>query len=293
MIEPKVPTTPAAPELAMTHTFRAIDHRFRVASGHPAACRLVEDLFASLADNGEAQDVYRIDPEGPHGAWAFRHRDRTVTADAGLSHILDLLTWEVNHAAVAGAVDALVLHAAAATLGGKALVLPGRSGAGKSTLVSALVRGGMGYLTDEAAAIRAGSLRVASFPKPVCIEPGSQRLFPDLAPAGGNPADDHRWFVAPDRLRRGAIAGDSPLGLVAFVSYQPGAPLELVPMTPGEAALAAGEHWFRPPQVTPGHLATLASVARAIPCYRLTFGDTASAGDALSRLIVEGPPHTR
>jgi hypothetical protein len=78
-------------------------------------------------------------------------------------------------AAVAGALETLAatqsdsfafLHAGGISRGGKGILFAGRSGTGKSTLISALIRRGVKYLSDDLAPLDARA-RVHPFPRPL------------------------------------------------------------------------------------------------------------------------------
>ncbi|HET9229423.1 MAG TPA: hypothetical protein VFR31_22275, partial [Thermoanaerobaculia bacterium] len=70
------------------------------------------------------------------------------------------------------------VHAAGASLDGKALVLAGTSGSGKSTLSVALARAGFGFLGDDTLFLR--EERVLAFPDEIDLTEESAGFFPDL-----------------------------------------------------------------------------------------------------------------
>lgn len=110
------------------------------------------------------------------------------------------------------------LHAGVVAIDGRAIVLPATSMSGKSTLVHALVESGATYYSDEYAILdttgrvwpfrRALSLREGPF--------GEERRVP---------------------RNQGPEPGPIPVGLVAFLSYQEGAALDVRPITASEATM--------------------------------------------------------
>ncbi|SMO31862.1 hypothetical protein [Propioniciclava tarda] len=148
--------------------------------------------------------------DGPDGRARHAHWD-------GLLHAVerDLASYVALHSP-----DAVFFHAGAVGTPRGAILLPGRSFAGKTTLVSALLRAGCSYLSDEYAVVDAGGL----------IHPYPRRL--SIRGEGG------RWNVPASEL--GARVQDAPLlcALVASVTYDPDADGVLTPLDPGRAALA-------------------------------------------------------
>src|SRR5262249_58546343 len=84
--------------------------------------------------------------------------------------------------------NALGIHAGGVALDGTAVALPAAMESGKSTLTAGLVRAGYAYLTDEAVMLDWETSAVIPFPKPISLDPGSWRLFPELAPDAPPPS---------------------------------------------------------------------------------------------------------
>ena len=78
------------------------------------------------------------------------------------------------------------LHASAAALEGRVLLLPGTTGAGKSTLAVALARAGWEFLADDMVFLAddGDRLRVYGFSDEVDLSPESAAWFPSSTPAG-------------------------------------------------------------------------------------------------------------
>lgn len=66
--------------------------------------------------------------------------------------------------------ELLFLHAAVLESNGSAHLFVGESGAGKSTLCWGLVRGGLGYLSDELAPVDPSSWCVYPYPHAICLK---------------------------------------------------------------------------------------------------------------------------
>jgi hypothetical protein len=74
------------------------------------------------------------------------------------------------------------VHAAAFSMGGKAILLPGTSGSGKSTLALTLLRNGFGYLSDDMVFLRqrADGPAVLGLPEDVDVSDQTIHFFPEL-----------------------------------------------------------------------------------------------------------------
>ena len=93
--------------------------------------------------------------------------------------------WDVNRSAAEASGEHLLFHAGALDAGGTGVLLPGTSGSGKSTLTAGLARAGLGYLTDELAALDLRSGQLLPYPKPITLKAGSFAVLPELDPDAG------------------------------------------------------------------------------------------------------------
>jgi hypothetical protein len=114
------------------------------------------------------------------------------------------------------------VHAGVVGWRGKAIVIPGRSFSGKTTLVTALVRAGATYYSDE----------YAVFDTQGRVHPYARRL--SIRTDGGG----ERYRCGAEALggRRGVKP--LPVGLIAVTEYQEGARWRPRRLSPGQAALA-------------------------------------------------------
>jgi hypothetical protein len=118
--------------------------------------------------------------------------------------------------------DHVFVHAGVVAHRGRALLLPGRSLAGKTTLVTALVRQGATYLSDEFAVLDAeGTVHPYLKPLSLRIKPGS------LA----------QWDAPVERF--GGVAADRafPAAIIAITRYERGAEWRPVRRSPANGAL--------------------------------------------------------
>lgn len=159
------------------------------------------------------------------------------------------------------------VHAAGASLGGRALVLAGTSGSGKSTLSVALARAGFGFLGDDTLFLHRE--RVLAFPDEIDLTEESAGFFPDLAlspsPAG--------WRKRQLRADSDRIVWESEPAVLVFPRVAGRPRSELRPIDSGEALLElASNVLLTQPASSQAHLDALAGLAKASRCWRLETG---------------------
>ncbi|MFN8024856.1 MAG: hypothetical protein U0W40_00430 [Acidimicrobiia bacterium] len=180
-----------------------------------------------------------------------------------------------------------VVHAGAVALDDVGVLLPGVSNAGKSTLTAALVRDGFGYLSEEGVAFEPGSPTMLPYPRPLTISEAGLALFPDIeldAPGVIGPWEGD-WFVPASVVRPGCVAGPTPVRVVIFPRYDPGAATTLTPISRAEAvrdlvanSIGYGDR-MRP------LLDHYAVVIDGCECHRLTTNDLGEAVGAVRGVV--------
>jgi hypothetical protein len=202
------------------------------------------------------------------------------------SHVLDHLFWHVNVRTIEQTRGLLLVHAGAVTTpDGRVALFPAPSGAGKTTLVSALVRAGFGYLSDEAAAIDPATSLVLPFPKALTVKVAAGAVFPELAPGEhGDRFVGSQWHVDPEAIRPASVAGPSEATYVIAYRYRPGAKTEVTAMSRAEACVELGQNAMNKPHHRGAALSILARVMERAAAYRLSSGDVGEAVDAVRRL---------
>ncbi len=269
--------------------FAALDYRFEVASADDDLIARVAEVYRDLRADGDDSDEptsrYELVPGNQEGMRRLLCDGEPVVGDVSPSQVLGYLIWHVNAQATTRRQmpDHVLLHAAAATRSGRAVVLAAPMESGKTTTVSGLVRAGWGYLTDEAAAVRLDDLHVEPWHKSLAVDDGSWAVLPELAEhdAGGMPS---QWQVPVSRIPGAQLADRTPIGWVVLPRYVEGASTSLEAVSPATALveLAASTFQFRDAPVR--HLDALADLVRAVGCYRLTIGSLHDAVETLTRL---------
>jgi hypothetical protein len=248
---------------------------------------VLAELFAPLAVGGTAAHVLSIsssDEGGGEIRWAV-HLDavrliRTEAKSIAFQHLL----WEANRHAIDETRDLALVHASAAVVDGRAIVLPGPMGAGKSTLAAALVQAGAGYLPDEIVAIDPGTRLVVPYPKYLSLGPALAHLVPDR-PVSQRSFVGDQLLVSPEVIRPDAVAAPAPPGVVVFPRYRPGATTTVDPLRPAAALAALAQHAFHLETDGPRVLATFADTVQQAACFALESSDVDDARDALLTLL--------
>jgi hypothetical protein len=271
-------------------TFRALDYAFEVHTASDDLARRVAEVYRDLVDpdHGDtdgSRAVYEVVPGSAAGFWHLRCDGEPVFGDVTASRALGLLLWHVNaqatHRPMPGHV---VLHAAAATWQGRAVVLPAPMESGKTTTVTGLLLAGFGYLTDEAAAVSLSDLHVEPFHKSLSVDDGSWQVLSGLREqdAGGMPA---QWQVPVSGIETSSLSARTPLAFVVLPKYVAGADTVLAPIPRAEAAMELCASTFQFLEDPVRNLEGLATMCRAVECYRLTVGDLDTAVALVRELV--------
>ena len=133
-------------------SYRALGADLIVDCPDPEIAAVLERVLSPLHVPSPPEIAIRVDEE-PDGIFTVATGDRPPVRAASRLSVVHTVLAEVNGAAVRSVPDHLVFHAGAVTGDEGAVLLPAASNHGKSTLTTALVGAGLGYLTDEAAAV--------------------------------------------------------------------------------------------------------------------------------------------
>jgi hypothetical protein len=198
------------------------------------------------------------------------------------------VVWHVNHALIRASSDHVLVHAAGATSGGRALALPGEMNAGKTTLVAGLVMAGFGFLTDEIVALNMDTGLIDPYPRPLNIGSGSWEVLAELRPADRDEAEPiprDMWHVDPSTIRPDAVAESAPLGFVMAPRFEKGTITRLEPLSRPEAVELLHRNTFNRHRLGSAGIRALISAVRQAQCSRLISGDLASAVATVRRFV--------
>jgi hypothetical protein len=187
--------TPYLPPVREPMTATAVDHLFSIRTRRDEARGIAAGLY--------------------EGSRRLRH-GRALD----LAMQLDLLRSRLEFRVATNSLSLLFVHAGVVECRGRAIVLPGRSRSGKTTLVTALLRAGARYYSDEFALFDAGG-RVHPWARPLRIRrPGK---LPQLHPV--------------ETLGERAPQRSLPVGLIVVTAHRRGARWRPHALSPGQALL--------------------------------------------------------
>ena len=180
------------------------------------------------------------------------------------------------------------MHAGGVEAGGTGVLIPGGSGSGKSTLVAGLVRAGLGYLTDELAALDMASGKLDALPQADHREVrelrGALRHGPDVSRGPGHgPWAGKEWQLAVGEGTGRRVGGPCEAGFVVVPRYDATAETGLTPLSATQAFLALAVNAVN--LIPHGSAGTrvLGRLAVRSRCFSLTVSDL----DVACRLVLE------
>jgi hypothetical protein len=274
-------------------SYRALDFRFDLCTRLESVARTAAELLAPFrtapAAGAPAYEI--VDDHQPWARFAAYFEGRPVREHDSLEPVLDYLFWHINREAIDSVTSRLAVHAAAASLGERGVLMPAPMGSGKSTLVAGLVRAGFSYLTDEAACFDPTTGLLHPYPKPIWLAPASVEAFPGLLEklaSDRRPRLGSRYQVRPEQLSEAPTGGPCRVGCVIAPSYEAGSRTRLEPMSKAEAVLTVAQSCFNLRGFGGAGLTLLADMVKNADCYRLRMRDVSSAVQAVTEVVARG-----
>jgi len=269
--------------------FECLDLPFSVRTSDPTLGALVEDLYASCRSERLPTIEFSVTEESAGPRYAIHRGSTCVRTTSEPSMALAHLVWEISQSVVQASARAgqILLHAAAAALDERSVLLPAASGSGKSTLVAALVSSGFSYLTDDVAAVDGASGLVLPYPKPLAVALGLRRKFPQALriPEGRYPYLGAEGFLTAQELG-GAVGVPSRPWMIVQPRYRPNAATRSVPLSAGQAVQLLAEQSFDLHTYGAGSLHLLASISTGCRRFALEYSDLHEAVAFITQELV-------
>ena len=234
----------------------ALDSTFSLTIDDDQSATRLACAFAGLSSKGSARHALSVTRGRAGGnGFAVSLDGQPAGTASTFEGLVDTLVRCVNQLAIRESGRWLLFHAAAATFGRRAVVLPAPSGAGKSTLVDHLVGEGFGYLADEIVAVDPATLSIVPYPKPMVLEVGSKPVV---------------------RAHPKTVEWAQPFVIVR-PQFSPERGGALRPVKRSQAVLLLAENAFNFHDHGVSGLRTLAQLVRQCETYELDVDDLAAA----------------
>ena len=265
----------------------------------PLILEIVDDTYGAYRTAACESPPYLLEVE--------ERRDRlTLTDSRGLSIecsdqrdaamlTIERIARHVTEELAAGGVYAT--HAAALVYEGRTVVVVGRSGAGKTTLALALVRQGLGMLSDELALSAPDARTILPYRRGLHIRPGTPELIEQLAFVTERPfhplSSGPQWTLRPDELEEvfpECFAEPTPLGEIVLLERR-GEDRQSV-LEPVSSGIVAVELLQATPAAATDFDRALQRVGRLVDgtrCARLRPGSLESTVDTLISWLAAEP----
>lgn len=255
--------------------FHGLYERHFVSRELPGAIEVVVERCWDLRCRG----AYRIRTDG---------EDRFIVRSR--RSVLPHVEWAINAAVAASLPRFYQIHAGVVARDGAGLILPANPQSGKSTLVARLVTRGWDYLSDEFALIDPGTLRLAPYPKSVCIKHGSFGVLEgfgvrlDRYPEYDKGAKGRVRLINAQDLRPHETPRDVPVRMVVFPRYADRGQPVVRPVSRAFSLFQLLNVSFTFSRFRARSLDVLGEVVRGAACYQLETGGIDAACEAIERL---------
>jgi hypothetical protein len=266
-------------------SLRGLSYRFAVRCDDGGLGRQVDAVLGGLRDRegGSVEHWYSLTTAATGaGTLDVCRDDEPLARDQRPGDALGWVVWDVNRSAAEASGHHLLFHAGALDAGGAGVLLPGTSGSGKSTLTAGLARAGLGYLTDELAALDLQSGELLPYPKPITLKAGSFAVLPDLDVGAWS---GEEWQVPMGGATGRRLGGPCPPRLLVLPRYEPDTPTRLTPLSDTEAFLSLALHAVNLLPHGAAGSAALGRVVAQAACYALSMADLDEACALLLGLI--------
>jgi hypothetical protein len=272
-----------------TGRFLALHHDFAIRTDDARLATYFDRSLRSFAAPGSSARWYSV-VTGAEGKERYRiYLDgEGLLAAPDADVVARYLLWHVNYEVITTSSAHLLVHAAGATIGRQAVVLPGEMNAGKTTLVAGLVLDGFQFLTDELVALNVSTGLIDPYPRPLNIGRGSWEALSPLRPDDrdeDDPLPRLVWHVDPKSIRPDAVARAAPLRWVIAPRYEQGSPTRLEPLSRPEAVELLHRHAFNRQELGRTGVRALVNAVSRARCARLVSGDLAGAVASVRRFL--------
>jgi hypothetical protein len=266
-----------------------LQYAFRVESDDPRIAELLEGFLGWFRSTEDGRvPTYTLRHSRRNGTMLGYVSGRPFHRGTSVGGLLSKFLWQVNSTAIQKTTDVLLVHSAAASWKGQAVLLPASMESGKTTSVAGLVQAGFGYLTDEAAVLDPATSWVHPYPRPLSMDPGSVEALDGLArklPPEFGWGTTVQYQIRPSYLRGRAIGRTCPVRFVVAPKYDPTRGTGLDPISRATALTELAQNSFNLHCFGPRGIAILGRAVEQADCYRLRIADLDQAVRLVTQLM--------
>jgi len=262
----------------------------------PPTCALLrQHLRHCLGSAGPAVARYRLVVERGQ-SFRLERDGRPVACAEHLPWVILHLMQELTGILAAHCRQQLVFHAAGVARAAGGLVLCGGTASGKSTLAARLTALGYDFLTDELAGISPAGDRMAGFPRPLHLKPGSLFVVGGRLPEQAHPAltalDDGSILLDAEALGGGKVIPSAIPRALIFPQYAPGAAFAAEPLTAADAAFRLMHGLVNAGNLAERGFRHAVMLARTLRAYRMAYCNVDQAAEWIGLETARGsaPP---
>lgn len=267
--------------------FSGLSFRFAIRCTDFCAGHFLESILSPLRAPSEPEHWYSL-VGLPDGRVDLLRDDTTIARLSDTRSAVAWLLWDLNRSVVESTSEHMLFHAGGVEARGRGVLLPAPAGSGKTTLVAALVRAGLGYLSDEVVALSTTDQELLPYPKAMAVKQGSfdalAYLEPFVDPRFAGLSGD-QWHLLPAQVREGAVARACEPRFVVVPRYVPDVPATLTPMPAADAFLALVTSAVNLDRHGSRGARLLADLVEHCECYRLELSDLEDACRLMLTLV--------
>jgi HprK-related kinase A len=243
----------------------------------------MSDFHVSLAPSAGIRRWYRPQVN-------FLHDGQALFEPLPRAHAYPMFEWCLNWCVSSRAHSYLMIHAAVAERGGRAVILPAPPGSGKSTLCAALVNKGWRLLSDELALVRLEDGMLVPLPRPISLKNGSIDVIREYvigAVFSESVHDTTKGTVAYLKAPRSAVQRSAEAAMPAwlvFPRYQAGSPTVLEPMARPLAFMILAENAFNYSVLGQTGFTAMARLIEQVQAFRFVYSELDEALNLFDRM---------
>lgn len=272
---PVASSTPLNTE-ALSCSISFLDSNVAATSDDAGISKSLANLFALMAAPSKSKPIGEVRIETAEHPAALLVDGKIIDKGATGAKLLRRGYREVARFFINKHTDMIWLHASAAALDGRAIVLPGSWGRGKSSLVLELCRNGWSFLSDDIVPLDPQTGRAVPFPGTPQVRSSSGKV---LSRGQLGSLSKRAIPIDPDNVAQ----GPTPLSMIVFPKFVSNADASLTPVSPAQAVGDLLENCLSFPNNDDASIQALCDTVQDLPTFSLRFGDIAEA----SKLVVK------